>query len=57
MDIDAVEQRYLITAAADSTIEAFDVLVSLVGLASTDCLPAVVTIAHGSWQADADEVV
>jgi hypothetical protein len=28
MDLDPVEQRYLITAAADSTIEAFDVLVS-----------------------------
>jgi hypothetical protein len=27
MDLDTVEQRYLITAAADSTIEAFDVLV------------------------------
>lgn len=28
MDLDPVEQRYLITAAADSTIEAFDALVS-----------------------------
>lgn len=27
MDLDPVEQRYLISAAADSTIEAFDVLV------------------------------
>jgi hypothetical protein len=34
MDLDTVEQRYLITAAADSTIEAFDVLVSLAGLAA-----------------------
>lgn len=28
LDLDSVEQRYLLTAAADSTLEAFDVLVS-----------------------------
>jgi hypothetical protein len=28
LDLDSVEQRYLLTAAADSTVEAFDVLVS-----------------------------
>lgn len=43
MDLDTVEQRYLITAAADSTIEAFDVLVSWAGLAEpvfyNDCHP------------------
>jgi hypothetical protein len=27
MDLDAVEQRYLLTGAADSTLKAFDVLV------------------------------
>lgn len=29
MDLDPVEQRFLLTAAADSTLEAFDVMVSM----------------------------
>lgn len=27
LDLDTVEQRYLLTAAADSTVQAFDILV------------------------------
>lgn len=38
MDLDTVEQRYLLTAAADSTLEAFDVLVRRVQRATRNRL-------------------
>lgn len=39
LDLDAVEQRYLLTAAADTTVEAFDILVgsSCSKPAAADC--------------------